>query len=161
MIESRLDRPLNLKRNEPEATATRIASDLKIHRVTVETYDQMPVVREFLDMPEPLQQSCLERAIGKIEAGERIREKLASAWAEGDVPTVLAKLPGEAFCATGPLAAAQDHRLVADTVLAISDALKRPGKAVAVVELTPLVTRNGVLEQLKAKGFKVAAPDIL
>ncbi|MDB5441106.1 MAG: GumN family protein [Caulobacteraceae bacterium] len=161
MLDNRLDRPLNLKRDEPEATAIRIASDLKVHRVTVGTYDQMPIIREFLAMPEPMQQACLDRAIGKIEAGERVREKLAAAWAAGDVPTALARLPGEAFCATGPLAAAQDRQAITDTVAAISDALKRPGKAVAVVELTPLVTRNGVLDLLRAKGYKVVAPDVL
>jgi hypothetical protein len=33
--------------------------------------------------------------------------------------------------------------------------LKKPGKAVAVIELRSLLAEGGVLEQLRARGFKV------
>jgi hypothetical protein len=45
-----------------------------------------------------------------------------------------------------------------DAVKAIGSALKTPGKAVAVIELRSLLAQDGVLDQLRAKGFKVTTP---
>ena len=40
----------------------------------------------------------------------------------------------------------------------IEQALKKPGHAIAVVPLRPLLAQGGVLDQLRAKGFTVTTP---
>jgi hypothetical protein len=51
-----------------------------------------------------------------------------------------------------------DARVKADQVAAIEAALKKPGHAVAVVQLRPLLAKGGVLDQLRAKGYQVKTP---
>ncbi len=45
-----------------------------------------------------------------------------------------------------------------DQVTAIEAALKTPGHAIAVVPLRPLLSQGGVLDRLRAAGFKVTTP---
>ncbi|MBI5941275.1 MAG: TraB/GumN family protein, partial [Caulobacterales bacterium] len=45
-----------------------------------------------------------------------------------------------------------------DDAAAIAAALKKPGKTVAVIGLRRLLAEDGVLEQLREKGFDVAGP---
>jgi len=42
---------------------------------------------------------------------------------------------------------------------AIAQALTKPGHAVAIVNLRSLLAPGGVLQQLQARGFKIAKPD--
>jgi len=51
-----------------------------------------------------------------------------------------------------------DARVKADQVAAIEQALRKPGHAIAVVPLRPLLAQGGVLDQLRGKGFKVTTP---
>ena len=57
-----------------------------------------------------------------------------------------------------PGASAFDARTKADQVAAIQQALAKPGHAIAVVPLRPLLAQGGVLDQLRSKGFKVTTP---
>ena len=50
--------------------------------------------------------------------------------------------------------------VVDDEFGAIAQALTKPGHAVAVVNLRALLAPGGVLQQLQARGFKVAKPDV-
>jgi hypothetical protein len=51
-----------------------------------------------------------------------------------------------------------DEKTKADEAAAIAAALKRPGHAIALVPLRPLLAQNGVLERLRAQGFTVKTP---
>ena len=42
---------------------------------------------------------------------------------------------------------------------AINDALSRPGKTVALIDLQYLDQRNGVLDRLKTKGAEITVPN--
>ena len=42
----------------------------------------------------------------------------------------------------------------------IAQALKAPGKAVAMVRLRPLIAKGGVIEQLEAMGLTVEGPEV-
>jgi hypothetical protein len=57
-----------------------------------------------------------------------------------------------------PGAADFDARAKADQVAAIEAALAKPGHALAVVQLRPLLAKGGVLDQLRAKGYQVKTP---
>ena len=39
--------------------------------------------------------------------------------------------------------------------------MAKPGKVVAVIDIHDLVRAGGIVEQLKAKGFTITAPDVL
>jgi hypothetical protein len=51
-----------------------------------------------------------------------------------------------------------DARIKRDQVAEIEAALKRPGHAIAVIQLQPLLSQGGVLDQLSAKGYEVTTP---
>jgi len=51
-----------------------------------------------------------------------------------------------------------DAHVKADQVAAIEQALKKPGHAIAVVPLRPLLAQGGVLDQLRAKGYTITTP---
>ena len=46
-----------------------------------------------------------------------------------------------------------------DEVEALSAAMRTPGHAVAVYGIRSLVARGGVLDQMRARGFLVTAPE--
>ena len=57
-----------------------------------------------------------------------------------------------------PLISALLERGHADMADAVAQALAQPGESVAVVDLRALLATGGVLDRLRARGFKVATP---
>jgi hypothetical protein len=51
-----------------------------------------------------------------------------------------------------------DARNIAETAAAINGALTQPGKTVALVQMGPLLRKDGVLARLKAQGVTIEAP---
>ena len=68
------------------------------------------------------------------------------------------ELTSERLIALVPGAQSFDAKTKADQVAQIEQALKKPGHAIAVVPLRPLLAQGGVLDQLLAKGFTVTTP---
>lgn len=58
-----------------------------------------------------------------------------------------------------PVLAKVTGRWIPDEVAAIAGALKKPGHAVAVMEIGSLVMKDGVLDRLRKQGFTVTAPN--
>ena len=50
------------------------------------------------------------------------------------------------------------RNMVRDDAAEIAAELKKPGHAVAIVGLRPLLAEDGMIEQLRAKGLKVVGP---
>ena len=97
--------------------------------------------------------------LAQAEAGPGLTQAAARAWAQGDVRGALANERTYERCiAVVPGAQAFDARVKADQVAAIEQALKKPGHAIAVVPLRPLLAQGGILDQLRAKGFAVTTP---
>jgi hypothetical protein len=83
----------------------------------------------------------------------------AHAWAQGDTPGALGNERTYERCINlVPGAQAFEARSKADEVAAIEQALKKPGHALAVASLRPLLAQGGILDQLHAKGYQVKAP---
>jgi len=105
---------------------------------------------------------CLDQALDEVEAGEKVFLGAMRAWTEGDVKGALTAGRGADLCL---LALRGGAGMVRDShgsqVAAITDALAKPGKAVAALPLRSLVAEGGVLEQLQAKGFTVETPAAL
>lgn len=126
----------------------------------LDDYDLIGMVKSLGEAPQPLQELCLDAGLKQAENGLASVRETAEQWAEGQVREVVAAERGYQRClASTPWIARQFKDGQDDAVAAITSALKKPGKAVAVVELRSLLTEGGVLDRLRAKGFTVTAPE--
>jgi hypothetical protein len=125
-------------------------------------YSLIDAVKTLGAAPQPLQELCLDAGLRQAESGEGGIKATAERWARGEVREVVAADRGFSRClASTPGIAKELRDGQTDAVKAITAALGKPGKpgkAVAVIELRSLLAQGGVLEQLKAKGFKVETP---
>ncbi|WP_244286692.1 TraB/GumN family protein [Caulobacter radicis] len=123
-------------------------------------YSLVDAIKALATAPQPLQLLCLDAGLRQAENGEGGIRATAARWAEGQVRDVVAADRGFQRCLDSTPSIARELREGRDdAVNAIEVALKKPGKAVAVIELRSLLARDGVLDQLRAKGFKVTTPD--
>ncbi len=126
----------------------------------LDDYDLIGMVKSLADAPQPLQELCLDAGLKQAENGLATVRETAEQWAEGQVREVVSAERGYQRClASTPWIARQFRDGQDDAVGAITAALKKPGKAVAVIELRSLLTEGGVLDRLRAKGFTVVAPE--
>ncbi|WP_310217323.1 TraB/GumN family protein [Caulobacter sp. BE264] len=126
----------------------------------LDDYDLIGMVKSLGEAPQPLQELCLDAGLKEAENGLAGVRETADQWAEGQVKAVVAAERGYQRClASTPWIARQFEDGQDDAVGAITSALKKPGKAVAVIELRSLLTEGGVLDRLRGKGFTVTAPE--
>ncbi len=122
-------------------------------------YSLVGAIKTLAEAPQPLQELCLDAGLREAESGQGGIKVLADRWAKGEVREVLSADRGFSRCLASTPQIARDLRDGRDdAVRAITAALKTPGKSVAVIELRSLLAEGGVLDQLRAKGFKVATP---
>ena len=146
------DRIRNLAKSKDVAVQPRVKK--------LDDYDLIGMVKSLAEAPQPLQELCLDAGLKEAENGLASVRETAEQWAEGQVRQVVAAERGYQRClASTPWIARQFKDGQDDAVSAITSALKKPGKAVAVVELRSLLTEGGVLDRLRAKGFTVTAPE--
>ena len=126
----------------------------------LDDYDLIGMVKSLAEAPQPLQALCLNAGLKQAENGLAGVRETAEQWAEGQVREVVSAERGYQRClASTPWIARQFKDGQDEAVGAITQALKKPGKAVAVIELRSLLTEGGVLDRLRAKGFTVVAPE--
>ena len=127
--------------------------------VVQRSYDIGSLMGAVLRTPEASGRACFDEVLAQAEAGPGVTHEAARAWAKGDVRGALANERTYERCiALVPGAQAFDARTKADEVADIERALGKPGHAIAVVPLRPLLSQGGVLDQLRAKGFTVKTP---
>jgi uncharacterized protein YbaP (TraB family) len=123
------------------------------------SYDISPLMGAIVRTPQAAGLACFDEVLAQAEAGPGATHAAAKAWAAGDVRGALANERTYERCiALVPGAQSFDARTKADQVAQIEQALKKPGHAIAVVPLRPLLAQGGVLDQLRAKGFAVTTP---
>jgi len=123
------------------------------------SYDIAPQLGAIIRTPASDGRACLGEVIAQVEAGPGVTLEAAKAWADGDVRGALGNERTYERCiALVPGAAAFDERTKGDEAAEIEEALKRPGHAIAVVRLRPLLSQGGVLDRLRAAGFTVKTP---
>jgi len=86
----------------------------------------------------------------------------ANAWTVGDLKALKANY-GESRLANCVIAAVHSvadisERDVADYTAAINDALDKQGKTIAVIDIGPLLRKNGVLDRLAALHVAIEGP---
>jgi uncharacterized protein YbaP (TraB family) len=123
------------------------------------SYNIGPLMGAILKTPETAGRGCFDEVLAQAEAGPGITRAAARAWAGGDVRGALGNERTYERCINlVPGAQKFDAQTKGDMVADIEAALKRPGHAIAVVPLRPLLAQGGVLDQLRAKGFTVTTP---
>jgi uncharacterized protein YbaP (TraB family) len=149
-----------LDRAEPEETINGLARSQGVKIVPAGTYKAVPVLRAAesgLDTSGP---ACMADALDEIEAGPGRAKAAAEGWARGDVGAAISAERGYEKCVNSlPEGADVITRSMADSAATIARALTKPGHSVAVVNLRTLLAQNGVLQRLKAQGFKIVTPD--
>ena len=108
--------------------------------------------------------ACLTEALNEVQAGPGPFEAAINGWAQGDVRRAMSAPAGLALCGSAiPRQDALKKRANAEQVAAIERALK-PGPAakdsrtVFVVDLDALMSKGGVLDQLRALHYDIEAP---
>jgi uncharacterized protein YbaP (TraB family) len=127
--------------------------------VVQRTYDVAPLLGAVLRTPPAAGRACLEAVLEQVEAGPAVTIAAAQAWAKGDTIGALANERTYERCINMvPGAQVFDARTKRDQIEAIEAALRKPGHAVAVVQLRPLLAQGGVLDQLRSKGYQIRTP---
>ena len=144
--------PLNAVRAEAGRKHVRV--------VPAASYKAIPFLRSLAgDLTEPANRTCLADSLQEIEAGSDRVRTAAQAWARGDVAGALTAERGFEKCmASFPEFSAAVRQSMTDEAAAIAGELRTPGVSVAAIPLRSLVARNGVLAQLRARGYEVRTP---
>jgi uncharacterized protein YbaP (TraB family) len=123
------------------------------------SYDIAPQLGAIIRTSSDSGRGCLREVIAQVRSGPGVTRAAAKAWADGDVPGALENERTYERCiALVPGAAAFDARTKSDEVALIEQALKKPGHAIAVVRLRPLLSQGGVLDRLRSEGYTVKTP---
>ncbi|MDM7955760.1 TraB/GumN family protein [Blastomonas sp.] len=102
---------------------------------------------------------CLEAAMRATEAGQSIIEARGNDWREFDIPAVMTNPLEIALNTCWPWADEDLGGEIRDQwTRLISEASSTEGVTLAVVPLGVLAEKQGVLDQLEARGFDVAGP---
>lgn len=122
-------------------------------------YDVGPLLSAVVRISPEAGRECLSAVMTQVESGPAPALAAAKAWADGDVRGALGNdRTFERCVALVPGAQTFDAKAKRDQVAEIEAALARPGHAIAVIQLQPLLSQGGVLDQLRAKGFEVKTP---
>jgi uncharacterized protein YbaP (TraB family) len=154
-------RAAGLSDEKPGTTIAKLAKAANVEIRTVGSLNVKPLFDGAAKMTDAQNQACLSAALDDIERESSHARPAAAAWAVGDLKAVrenssaslvdscLLELPSVQSLVE------QGSREAVETIHA---ALNRPGRSVAVIDLTFLLRRNGVLDRLKAEGDRVTVP---
>ena len=118
--------------------------------------------RQYSKIDTVTDEACLNDYLDSIDHDLATADEMGKAWAEGDVQTILAhhREPGWVACflSQPKFGELYEKYAVDDMVDAVDNAMKTPGKSVAVMPLSDLLRRDGILDRLRAEGVKITAP---
>ena len=160
ILAGEVQKPLKLDDDQPEGRVLALARKARVRQVRAgAAIDPMPALKSLVSLDDAGQRVCLEDALDQVEAGRGPLREASAGWARGDVKAALRAQRGFDRClARLPMLSALSRKAMSDTSATIGRQMAVPGKAVAVVDLRQLLARGGVLDQLRARGFKVETP---
>jgi len=161
MMSADFHRAARLDAGEPTASIVRAARAHGLKPRPAAVYKGVRVLKTVADeLNETVDQACLSEALDDIEGGAERQYRAADGWARGDVKLALAGSTNFSHCVNLLPEGARMSRLsMGDEAGGIAAALEQPGQAVAVMPLRQLLAEDGVLEQLRARGYEISAPD--
>lgn len=161
LLLSDLRQAAGLSEAKPVSTIERMAKDRKLKVKAVGQYRMSAVTTIASKLSAEDQLYCLRVALDEIAYDAAHSTTIGQDWAQGDLASVRARYraSGAQRCLTrAPGGAALLEKGVDQTTGAMTEALKRPGVTVAVVDLGFLLPANGVLDRLQAAGATVSSP---
>jgi len=118
--------------------------------------------RQYDHLDKAVGEACLNDYLDSIDHDIAAVDAMGKAWADGDVPAILAQHrdPAWVTCFLSQPKYAQTYETYAvdDMVKAVDKALQTPGKSVAVMPLSDLLRQGGILDRLRAEGVTITAP---
>jgi hypothetical protein len=152
----------DLDGQNPMPVVLKLAGDKKVPQQPAFRFDPMPILREAVKLTPQQQLQCLEAAMEDVARAAAHGRAMAEAWAVGDIKGVKAhfavsRLQDCQAATVHAIGEIEQNRIPA-FVAAIDAALNTPGKTVAVVPLSPLLRKGGVLEQLEAQHVSIEGP---
>ncbi len=152
---------VRLEPAEPERAIGRLARKHGLKPRPAATYKVMPLVKTAVRQhSREAGLICLEGVLDEVNAGPEAARAAARAWARGDVRGAIAGPRNFQRCLLAlPGMADLERQGTQDEVEALAAAMRTPGHAVAVYGIRSLVAKGGVLDQMRARGFVVTAPE--
>lgn len=137
----------------------------KIKPRSVLKIEAKPLIQSMKKMPAGADAKCMTIALDMVETKIPIVAARATAWARGDMAALretAAALSGEdclsVLQAGGVATDALVERAKADWVAALKEAARAKGVTFAIAPMGVLVTRDGVLDRLRAGGMTIEGP---
>lgn len=114
---------------------------------------------EQLEITQPPVADCLSAILSEAETDPARYRAAAEGWASGRLAAALSA-PREAlsYCEIRFFSGAVFRKAALAEADFIANRLSKPGKLVAAMSLRTLLAPNGLIEQLKARGFEVTGP---
>ena len=161
-LEEDVQDKLSLTGDEPSDTIRKLARDKHVPLAPIARYEVLDIARDALRLTPAEQQICLSAAVEDANWELSHATLAAHAWAVGNVIAMRVNYgePRLAHCLIAAVQSAADisERDVTDYTAAISDALGKPGKTIAVIEIGPLLRKGGVLEKLETLHVTIEGP---
>jgi hypothetical protein len=172
LYDKALERSQLDRRNEVWPIVERAARrhDIPIRKPEVQLTisDPKGVIRDFTQTPRDADLECFESLLTRVERELPLLRQRANAWSRGDVEA-LRRLPlddSESKClgaATSSPRVAREYaealrRVRQDWLLAAEGALLRNASSLAVVPLRELLAPDGLLVQLRTRGYAIVEP---
>jgi uncharacterized protein YbaP (TraB family) len=155
-------RAIGLSDGKPETTVKKLAEAEHVPVRYVGDFRAAPYARTIAAMSEATNLACFRAALDDIDQEAAHAEATARAWSNADLKTVSQTYTISVFqrcLMQDPSVQALVDSGTTQGVAVIENALRRPGKSVAVIDLNFLLRPNGVLDRLRASGDVISLPE--
>jgi hypothetical protein len=155
-------RAVGLSDGKPDTTVKKLAQTYHVPVRYVGDFRAAPYAKTIADMSDAASLACFHAALDDIDQEAAHAAATARAWANADLKTIGQTYKISVFqrcLLQDPSIQALVDRSTTQGVSVIEDALRRPGKSVAVIDLNFLLRPDGVLDRLKAKGDAISVPN--
>ena len=144
---------------EPGAAIERLAHRAGVRVEPAGAYNAGALLKTITPELGALGEVCMTDALDEVDAGPAQIRVAAEGWARGDPRAALSASRGYEKCVNAmPEGADLARRAMNDTAATIERALAKPGHSIAIVNLRTLLASDGVLQQLRARGYTVTTP---
>lgn len=142
-----------------EERLSRLARTAGVKTQRMGSYDVIPVLKEYLDLPPAQGQACLKAALNDMDNWDKHAVAAAQGWTVGDVDAVRAHYADSELevCLASHNAHFDklEQRAVKDAMSAVEAALATPGKSVMLISIGDLLRQQGVAAALVARGYHI------